>query len=153
LASTGKLLTFPRWQGLRRELKPEDHMFKLTIAGLALALCATPSLALDLPAICTANAMKMEMQKMPTMPMDQAHSDLMAGMDKMNNDMMAGSTAKDLDVAFACSMLPHHQGAIDMAKAELAHGDDPKMRQLATEIIAAQEKEISQMMDWLAAQK
>jgi uncharacterized protein (DUF305 family) len=47
-------------------------------------------------------------------------------------------------------MIPHHQGAIEMAKAELGNGKDPQLRQLAEEIIAAQEKEILFLKEWLA---
>jgi uncharacterized protein (DUF305 family) len=66
--------------------------------------------------------------------------------------MAAGSTAKDIDVAFVCSMIPHHMGAISMAKAELQYGDDEWTRNLAEQIITAQEKEIADMIDWLKRQ-
>jgi uncharacterized protein (DUF305 family) len=82
--------------------------------------------------------------------MDQAHRDLMAGMDAMDAGMAKGMLAANLDVAFICGMIPHHQGAIDMAKAELAHGTDPFARQLAQDIIASQQTQIDEMRDWLA---
>jgi uncharacterized protein (DUF305 family) len=46
-------------------------------------------------------------------------------------------------------MIPHHRGAIDMAKAELAHGDDAWAKEMAQKVIAAQEKEIAEMIAWL----
>ena len=81
-----------------------------------------------------------------------AHQELTAGMDQMNTQMMAGSTAADINVAFICAMIPHHQGAIEMAKAELAYGDDPWAKQLAQNIITAQTKEIAEMTEWLGKQ-
>jgi uncharacterized protein (DUF305 family) len=53
------------------------------------------------------------------------------------------------DNDFVKLMLPHHQAAIDMAKAELQHGKDPQMRRLAQEIIADQQSEIELMQLWL----
>jgi uncharacterized protein (DUF305 family) len=64
--------------------------------------------------------------------------------------MHEGMMMDDADVAFACGMIAHHQGAIDMAEVLLEHGDDPQMRKLAEEIIAAQVAEIEQMTAWLA---
>lgn len=65
--------------------------------------------------------------------------------------MEQGMMIEDADVAFACAMIAHHQGAIDMAQVLLAHGDDPQMIELANEIIAAQVGEIDRMTAWLAA--
>ncbi|HEY0854028.1 MAG TPA: DUF305 domain-containing protein [Devosia sp.] len=109
--------------------------------------------AVDLPAICLADAGTVHEMPSMQMPGDEAHTALMAGMDKMNADMMAGGTAKDIDVAFVCSMIPHHRGAIDMAKAELAHGDDEWAKTMAQKVIDAQEQEIADMLAWLEGQK
>lgn len=73
-----------------------------------------------------------------------------AVMQKMHEAMMVAPSG-NVDVDFVRGMIPHHQGAIDMAKIELEKGTDPEIRALAEGIIAAQEKEIAEMQAWLAA--
>ena len=70
-----------------------------------------------------------------------------AGM-KMMHDMHQSFTG-NADVDFMNGMIPHHQGAIDMAKVQVKYGKDAETRKLAEQIIADQEKEIAQMKAWL----
>jgi len=69
--------------------------------------------------------------------------------DKMHKDMGVTLTG-DADRDFAQSMIPHHQGAIDMARIVLKHGKDSEIRKLAEAVVSAQESEIAQLKDWLA---
>ena len=57
----------------------------------------------------------------------------------------------DADVDFILGMLPHHQGAVDMARIVLEHGTDPDVRAFAQDIIETQEAEIAWMEEWLSA--
>lgn len=74
-----------------------------------------------------------------------------ASMNEMHGPMMDGVMADDADVAFVRGMIPHHQGAIDMARIVQQYGDDPQTRAWAEQIIAAQEGEIAEMQAWLEA--
>ncbi|SMQ60618.1 protein of unknown function [Devosia lucknowensis] len=68
---------------------------------------------------------------------------------KMHADMDIAFTG-NADADFIRGMIPHHQGAIDMARVVIEHGTDPEVRKLAEDVIAAQEAEIAWMQDWLS---
>ena len=73
----------------------------------------------------------------------------MAAMQKMDEPMMSAVMIPDPDNAFILGMIPHHQGAIDMAKIQLKYGGDATARALAQRIVIEQEQEIAEMQRWL----
>jgi uncharacterized protein (DUF305 family) len=70
---------------------------------------------------------------------------MMRAMERMDAGMMAAKQTGNPDRDFATMMIPHHQGAIDMAKVELMYGRDPVLRRLAQGIIVEQQQEIELM--------
>ena len=82
---------------------------------------------------------------------DAFWAELMASMDKMDAAMASVKRSGDSDIDFVKLMLPHHQAALDMAKAQLIYGKDPQMRRLAQEIITDQQSEIELMQLWLSS--
>jgi uncharacterized protein (DUF305 family) len=68
-----------------------------------------------------------------------------AAMDKMHEEMAAWPQTGDPDRDFLAMMIPHHAGAVEMARLALIYGSDPLVRQLAEEIIAGQQAEIAAM--------
>ncbi len=81
----------------------------------------------------------------------EAEKSMMAAMEKMSQTMRAVPMTGNADRDFVTMMIPHHAGAIDMARFELANGKDPAMRKLAEAIVSAQENEISEMQTWQKA--
>jgi uncharacterized protein (DUF305 family) len=104
---------------------------------LTLALCAA------IPSVALAQG-----TTMGGSPADKAN---MEAMQKMQSDMPKPSGDPDKD--FVAMMIPHHQGAIDMAKVELQYGKDPTLRTMAKMIVCAQEKEIKEMKAWQSKHK
>jgi hypothetical protein len=112
-----------------QEERQMHHRAHAVLAFPTLAVLAT--LALPLPAAT------------PT-----AHDTAFAGlmeesMKSMNAGMRRAPMNGDPDHDFAAMMIPHHQGAIDMARAELLYGNNPALRRLAQEIIVTQGSEIA----------
>jgi uncharacterized protein (DUF305 family) len=137
---------------------PADAQEKYDTAPLP-AVCTTAgktagkTASMPAPAASHGMMANMPVQDLPAggmaMPGDAAHKALAAGMAKMRADMAVGMQAPDIDIAFNCGMIPHHQGAIAMARVELEYGKDPANRKLAQEIIKAQEAEVMSMLAWL----
>ena len=63
----------------------------------------------------------------------------------MDDDPAELKTADPFDQAFIKMMIPHHEGAIEMAKVEFAKGEDPELKALAQDIMDAQQREIAEM--------
>jgi uncharacterized protein (DUF305 family) len=84
----------------------------------------------------------------PSAP-DSKWSELLGSMHAMHGAMTSLQPTGDNDADFVRLMLPHHQAAIDMAKTQLAYGQDPQIRRLAQEIIIDQQSEIELMQLWL----
>lgn len=93
-----------------------------------------------------ASAADTQSQSQSQPPHIMAYMDIM---NKMHQAMSAGVQAKNADVGFAKGMIPHHEGAIAMAKVELQYGRDAEMKALAQKIVDAQQSEISVMQNWL----
>jgi uncharacterized protein (DUF305 family) len=107
---------------------------RLWVAGLVAAAFSTAAIA------------QMEPHAMSFM-----HS-MEDSMNRMDIGMKSAPMNGNSDHDFVTMMMPHHQGAIDMAKAELIYGKDPVIRRLAEEIIVDQQAEIQAMQLWLSKQ-
>jgi uncharacterized protein (DUF305 family) len=111
----------------------------LLMTGLWM-LAAVPAMAQTMPGMQSGTPAANEA------PSTKAYRDAMAKMDQAMNIPYTGNPDRD----FVAGMIPHHQGAIDMAQVELQYGTDPTLKKLAQQIIAAQRKEIAFMQQWQA---
>jgi len=71
------------------------------------------------------------------------------GINQQMHEGMNITFTGNADADFVNGMIPHHQGAVDMAKVVLAFGKDPEIRKLAEAIVQAQDSEITMMRAWL----
>jgi uncharacterized protein (DUF305 family) len=78
-----------------------------------------------------------------------AYNEMMEPMHTMHQAMSSMNSTGSPDKDFIIMMVPHHQAAVDMAKAYLKHGQNDKLRKMAQEIVDSQEKEIREMHDEL----
>ena len=85
----------------------------------------------------------------PAAPASAATKAYLDATERMHAPMMEGVQASDPDVAFVRGMIPHHQAAIDMAKVVLQYGKDPQTKKLAEDVVREQQREITEMQEWL----
>ena len=122
-------------------------MRNLTVIACLAASIVTVAFAQPAPKPDTGHDMPMKMI-MPDASDSASTKEYKAAMMHMMQSMPTTFTG-DADVDFMTQMKAHHQGAIEMAKVELANGKDPEAKKLAEEIVSSQEKEIATIDAWL----
>ena len=124
--------------------------------------------AINLPEACRSTAqatagqmiqnmqgqMSQNMQGMQGMmgQMTETQKGLHEAMMKMNGPMMTGMMNKDADVAWVCAMIPHHLGAVEMARAGLRGADNAESKRLAEKTIMENEKGAKELVAWVEQQ-
>ena len=142
-------------------------LYLLAVVALYLVLPAVPAFAQDqaggeirLPEACQQaaqmpanmgdmNSMMQQMHQNMGGQMSEATKAYMQAMTAMHPPMMQGAMAQDPDVAFNCSMIAHHEGAIAMARVELQHGKDEEAKKMAQKTIDEQSEEVAEMTKWV----
>jgi hypothetical protein len=123
------------------QFRPQATAFAAAVlAALALVACSDrpQSLADYIAAICAAPFRSAAADEVPFL------AENVGAMTKMMTDMGIRPSG-DIDNDFVSIMTPHHQGAIDMARAELRYGHNEQLRRMAQEIIVTQQQEIAAM--------
>ncbi|MFM0033950.1 CopM family metallochaperone [Paraburkholderia strydomiana] len=115
------------------------------IAGVALTVAAVPASAQQ-----GASMPGMNMSSSANSGSSASTAAFKEADDKMMKQMSGPMYTGDADKDFVAHMIPHHQGAIDMANVELKYGKDPELKKLARSIVKAQHDEIGFMQKWQA---
>lgn len=127
---------------------------KLFKANLKKVAMLTAFSVFALPGVANAQMNAADGAHKMNMPMSNSSSmqgmGLMDAMKKMRSQMDTMKMSGNVDTDFAMMMRAHHQGALDMAKIELASGKDPELRTMAQKTINDQTKEIAKLDQWMA---
>ncbi|HTE84607.1 MAG TPA: DUF305 domain-containing protein [Dehalococcoidia bacterium] len=116
-----------------------SHVVAL-VAGVALAMALAPRATQSISPFVAAT------RPAATSDFHRALQTVMVQMDAA----MCITPSADVDRDFARAMIPHHQGAVEMAKLELLYGSDPRLRRLAQGMVVEQSQEIASMRGILA---
>lgn len=121
-----------------------------TLMALPALACETDLMKDKNGKLMASSSMTHEGHAMPAMGADinASTQELDAAMNAMHKAMMVPYTG-NADIDFLRGMVPHHQGAVEMAKIQLKYGKDVQIKRLARDIIRAQEIEIRWMNGWL----
>ncbi|PWF48448.1 DUF305 domain-containing protein [Massilia glaciei] len=126
---------------------------KLPQTWIKNAMTISAAAALMVPILAVAQGGSPSPHQHATVPAGSSTApahDMMSAMTKMQTEMATMKMSGDIDHDFAMMMVSHHQGAIDMAKVELARGKNKQLKQMAGKMIADQTKEISKLNKWMA---
>lgn len=119
------------------------------ILGAGLIVGAVVTLILTKPFMKHERGMDSDDMRKHKVQQSVAKTNMVMGMDHALTELEKLEGAQ-LDLAFLAMMIPHHEGAVEMAEEVLERGAHPELKQLATDIITAQKKEITQMEAWKA---
>jgi uncharacterized protein (DUF305 family) len=139
-----KILNFLGFDQFHKSLR-RSLLTAIAIGGLTTS-CSSPN-------DTATNSASTEAPKAQTQPISSTTpSPAKANHSGMNHgEMSLGAADSDYDLRFIDAMIPHHEGAVVMAKAVLQNSQRPELKKLANEIIQAQEKEIAEMKQWRKA--
>ncbi|KQR74671.1 hypothetical protein ASG35_18205 [Burkholderia sp. Leaf177] len=124
--------------------------FVASIAAFVASIAVSMLIAYAQASTPTGAMSGMDMSAMKNGLADEATKAFQAADHSMMSGMSGIEYTGNADHDFVTHMIPHHEGAVAMAKVELKYGKDAKLRALAKEIIASQDKEIAFMKRWLA---